>query len=70
MSYKRKCNLILIPLASHFGSCVELHVLLYVSIDWVASVAVVRLVGIVCQLVKDKTQIVIIVLGNIYCSKT
>lgn len=49
----------------NFDDGVKLRVLLDVSVDWVASVAAVRLVGIVHQLVKDKNQIVIIVLGNI-----
>lgn len=55
----------MVLLASHFESKTKLHLLLYVSIDLVALVDIVSLVGIVPQLVKDKNQIVIIVLGHI-----
>ena len=55
----------MVALASHFESNTRLHLVLYVSVALVALVDVVSLVGIVCQLVKDKNQIVVIVSGNI-----
>lgn len=63
---KRKHNLILsmVPSASHLVIIGFFHNF-YVGVDLVNLVVVTGLVGVVHQLVKDKHQIIIIVLVNI-----
>lgn len=55
----------MVPLPSFFENTTWLHLLLHVSVDLVALEDLVGLVGIVWQLLKDKPQIIILVLGNV-----
>lgn len=56
--------MVAILLSSHFASKPRIHLLLIISVDLVALLDVVSSADTLCQLVKFRNQMVVIVLGE------